>query len=502
MNLPAKLDFTLFNWEERDFVSIRKNTKALSSMAQSVGESSQRFQRVRSELLMASRQDFAALHRRIEKPIDVRALSDLLCSQNQSEQTIQLTTELVDLLTKPKAHLSTLTLTRLITAYCSRYDQFGNPDGLKALGILLQSQLEKRQRLSHTSQVSLYAKHRSILFSGNAQKVLADRARSSGSFEKTIREMGLSTQSHGRLVTLARAYYYVDGLKKLPVGEESPLLEKVTLPEIYNAPLDKEKLIGHAVLHILISRANSDSVSDFWRNAILSIAGDPRVPHSNPRYQKWWSRLKPELVQKVYGWLAGFDLKLFLDALEQYGKDEQDRVLQRMYPARKRFLEGLLKQNLVTNTRLFISRHMEHYLKKSYKPDELPAYAIVKSDQRSMIYLNVGGVHIIEGSHNRAMYGVPQIPKSSQILNPSIREFQERSLGRGLLEQFEVEFKNKYQALGDLYRDQLEVQHKPDKFYWEHIAIEYLKSQKVMVDVEALFTKTNYHMYKRIHGLR
>ena len=160
----------------------------------------------------------------------------------------------------------------------------------------------------------------------------------------------------------------------MPVGADSPLLNKVTQPEIRDAPLNGEgELIGHAVLRSLISRADANSVSDVWRNTILLIAGDPRVPPGHLNYLNWWSRLEPALTHKVRGWLAGFDLKLFLSALDQYGKDRNDKELQRMYPARKRFLEGLLEQGGVNNTRLFISRDMEHYLttafdKKNYRP--------------------------------------------------------------------------------------------------------------------------------------
>ena len=466
-------------------------------MAQSAGTGSRRFEEAQQALLAAAQRGEQALYDRLRRPIDIRALSYLLGSEGDKAQQIQLTPQLVNRLTGPRRQLSTLTLLQLISAWFRRYDLFNHLRGLQALGSLLQAQLEQRQNPGRTGTLSLYIEHRALLFSVDAASRLAKHAHAAGNFETIIEQYGLTTQADSRLVTLARARYYLARLEALPVGADSPLLNKVTQPEIRDAPLDGEgELIGHAVLRSLISRAGANSVSDAWRNTILSIAGDPRVPQSHPKYLKWWSRLEPELIHKVRGWLAGFDLKLFLDALEQYGKDRSDEDLKRMYPARKRFLEGLLKQGLVNNTRLFISRDMKRYLIQAFREEELPAYAIVNDPRysRSMIYLDVAGVHILEGSHNRAIYGVPRLPKASQILDFGTREFHERALGKGLLEQFETEFNGNG-------GDQLQVTHHPENFNWQHKVIQYLQRQGVAFDIEKLFNSQDYRRYKRIHGL-
>ena len=491
--LPT-LRFELRDWQEQDFVRLRENTEKLSEMAESAGTGSRRFEEAQQALLAAAQRGEQALYERLRRRIDIRALSYLLGSEGDEAQQIQLTPQLVSRLTGPRPQLAMPTLLRLISAWFRRYDRFNHPQGLQALGRLLQSQLEQRKNTGRTGLLPLYTEHRALLFSADAASQLATRAGAAGNFETTIEQYGLAKQSDSRLVTLARARYYLARLKALPVGADSPLLNKVTQPEIRDAPLDGEgELIGHAVLRSLISRAGANSVSDAWRNTILSIAGDPRVPQGHLNYLNWWSRLEPALTDKVRGWLAGFDLKLFLDALEQYGQDRNDEDLQRMYPARKRFLEGLLKLGLINNTRLFISRHMKHYLRRTFKEEELPAYAIV-SDSRSMIYLDVAGMHILEGSHNRAVYGVPRLPQASRILDFGILEFDERVLGRGLLEQYAAEFN------GD-DSDQLEVSHHPENFNWQHKVIQYLQRQGVTFDIEKLFTPQDYRCYKRIHGL-
>ena len=111
-----------------------------------------------------------------------------------------------------------------------------------------------------------------------------------------------------------------------------------------------------------------------------------------------------------------------------------------------------------------------------------------------MIYLNVAGVHILEGSHNRAIYGVPRLPQASQILDFGIREFHERALGMGVLEQYEKEFNGNG-------GDQLKVTHHPENFNWQNKVIQYLQGQGVALDIEKLFTSDDYRRYKRIYGL-
>ena len=492
--LPT-LRFELGDWQEQDFASLRENTETLSAMAQSAGTGSRRFEEAQQALLTAASLGEQALYDRLRRPIDIRALSYLLCRQGNDARQIQLTPQLVSRLTGPRRQISTLTLMNLISVWF-RHDRFNNPQGLRALGRLLQTQLEQRQNTRRTVMLSLFIEHRALLFSVDAASRLVKRAHASGNFETIIEQYGLTAQKDSRLVTLARACYYVACLEALSAGADSPLLNKVTQPEIRDAPLDGEgELIGHAVLRSLISRADASSVSDAWRNTILSIAGDPRVPQGHLNYLNWWSRLEPALTDKVRGWLAGFDLKLFLSALEQYGNHTKNEDLQRMYPARKLFLEGLLEQGLVNNTRLFISRNMKQYLIQAFREEELPTYAIVRDQlQRSMIYLNVAGVHILEGSHNRAIYGVPRLPQASRILDFGIREFHERALGKGLLE--------KYAAESNGHRcDQLEVRHSPKTFNWQHQVIQYLQLQGVTLDIEKLFTPQDYFRYKRIHGL-
>lgn len=496
---PVEKKIRLAEWSSSDFEAFTAANRQLSALTRGAGRSSKQFAKIRKDLLKAARAGMAQLCERIRNPIDVRAVADILDSDDH--QDIRLTPELIDKLRRPRPLLTTLTLSLLISAYCNRHDQLGRADRLAGLGGLIMEQLELRKERRGGGALHRLAECSEMAFLGDAPRRLSEEARTAGNFEHAVDACGLAPYAQGRLVTLARCRYYIDSLNAIEVGENSPLLAQASEPKVCDARYDGNFLMGHAVLSVLIRRADAHHISDAWRGAILKIAGDPRVSPSHPLYQKWWARIDPKFVEKTKGWLTGFDLKLFLKALEQYGQAEGDLDLQRMYPARKRFLEGLIKQDLVMQSRLFISRSMEHYLKGAYKPKELPVYAIVKNDQRSMIYLNVDGVHILEGSHNRAMYGVPRLPSTSKILDADTDEFDERSLGLGLVEEFLREFKGVHRKPDRTDRNVLMKSHHPDSFSWQRTAIQYLKTHGVQVNPEHLFSPEDYKLFKRFHGI-
>lgn len=115
--------------------------------------------------------------------------------------------------------------------------------------------------------------------------------------------------------------------QKIPVNEPHKLLEEVSKQVIAEGRYDADDLVGHVALRILIDRAPSKNVHDSWRDAVIAIAGDPRVPRSHARYIKWWSQLTSQQIKKVQGWLSKLDLKLFLEALEESSLLDNDEIV-------------------------------------------------------------------------------------------------------------------------------------------------------------------------------
>lgn len=99
-------------------------------------------------------------------------------------------------------------------------------------------------------------------------------------------------------------------------------------PSVSKAPFEGDRCIGHAALEILIDRTGQEP-SDVWQTFILNLAGDPRISSAATNYRQWWQPLSGEArIQKVRGWLSKEDLRLFLQAVEQYGIQSHNDELQ------------------------------------------------------------------------------------------------------------------------------------------------------------------------------
>ncbi|PTL89069.1 hypothetical protein C6W88_19765 [Halomonas litopenaei] len=158
--------------------------------------------------------------------------------------------------------------------------------------------------------------------------------------EGAFSKFGLKGVDNGRYADVCRAHYYIEKLHEIDEKEWSPVFDELLHHDVSKAPYGREgKRIGHAALEVLIDRVSE--ASEAWQDFMLSLAGDPRVSSRVKSYREWWAPLGDQRVEKVRGWFSKQDLRLFLQALEQYGEATDNAELKRMFPARRTFLEGL-----------------------------------------------------------------------------------------------------------------------------------------------------------------
>jgi hypothetical protein len=201
-----------------------------------------------------------------------------------------------------------------------------------------------------------------------------------------------------------KCHVYIKRLQSIPENKHHPILDELSKAEVFNSIYQGGVLMGHEILKILIDRAPDKGVDDAWYDLVMKIAGDPRVSASHPRYVKWWAFLEQKHVNKVMGWLSHLDLKLFLEALEDYSYSSNKPDLQRMFPARKQFLLGMLDKGIITKTRLYLSTKASAYIKRAYlnKADKKVDfnYSTIIGNEISVIHVEVGDYHMVEGSHS------------------------------------------------------------------------------------------------------
>ena len=493
MRLP-ELSFNLPVWKDSDFRLVKEAEKTVQTIARGAGKGSDRFKdacRRLLNLVMHGQADKLPIS--IRDTTDVRAATFLLGSSDEFVKNVRVSRALLDALASLRNPLSKLSLLQLIRAYFVRYDTVASNDALLDWREFIKFQLNQVNYNGNTNDLATYFKYATVLFSGSGPAAVVAFAKGRRTdFDGALKLLGLNGFSSGRFLTICRYQYYLETLKTIPVGADHEILKELVKTDVVNAPFDDNCLMGHAILEILIDRSAGSSISSCWQSVILTIAGDPRVPTSNQNYQKWWQLLGERRIGLMRGWLSRFDLALFLKVLEQSARDGNIGDMERMFESRKQFMEGLLEQGLVTQSRLFLSSHAESYLKRHFEKQELPEYAKVDSQETSMIYLNIAGkIHMIEGSHSFKLKLLDQLPAEFKLLDYSKRLYSDSEFRAKIGFAYYAEFKNR-RGLEELTHDV--------HLNWQNRAIQFLNKHGISVSAYQLLSRERYREYKSKFG--
>ena len=489
---PLKLP----EWTPIDFQHFERASDSFRQLATAAGKNNNHYQVARKKLIdhvvMQKRSDAWV---KIKKPVDIRAYLDLLMEGEDFYQMVRFTHEDLNAFVAIRNPLSRLALTQLIRVYFTYFEQ------------LVAKDIDQLERLSHFIVVQLKALHQDkassnsplqplldnaqTIFTINGPKALAAEAkRTERDLDELYKSWNISGAANARYHELCRIEYYIKTLESIPEGADDPVLYELTKPLVYESFLDHDKMIGHKVIEILIRRTSGE-VSDVWRKVILSIAGDPRIPKASASYRKWWAFIDEKLIGKVIGWLSQLDLQVFLDSLEESARVSSNVDMQRMFPARKQFLEGLLNQKLVVSSRLFLGREADAFIKAGYRPEERPAYANYNNRQASVIYLKLhNGLHFIEGSHSFKLKIIDRLPTKCRIDDWSVTQFSDSALRSEIIRQYVNEFN---------HHDYVDATHA--HLHWQHAAIAFLEKKGLLIEKSALFTAEDYENYRYRFGL-
>ncbi|HBC0002754.1 EH signature domain-containing protein [Vibrio parahaemolyticus] len=411
--------------------------------------------------------------------IHVRALA--LSLHTDAKKNVSLTRRLLNKITEIVKKPSSLVIESFYQHFLSEYDRLAD---LEATADWL---LEAKRLRGNDEQFD------ANILSANGPKWLAERAiKNSVDFDHLIADMKLERYANGRYLTVAKGIYYIEQLNTIPLGQEHPILEEVQKPSVFDSQYDSESLLGHQILRSLIGRSIGSHISESWMNVVLAIGGDPRVPSSNPRYIKWWKGLEPNLIQAVRGWLSKLDLKLFLEALEDYSYSSSNYELQRMYPSRKCFLEGMFDAGVISNTRLYLSQDAARYLKRNYNPKHLPSFSTVKDGDKSIIYVQMNGAHMVEGSHSCYLWLYKHLDSSVCVFNYDIVRPTYSQLTSGINNQM-TRLSSGAEA---------KITHSPIGYSWQRKALTVLRGLGIKLTPKDVLSNEDYIDFKQRYGVR
>ena len=447
---------------------------------------------------MATKSDFGLLPNLLKKRAAARALTQIWMEDSQLGRLLFNQTLIEYLISAQRPRLGRLALLNLITIFFQRFDELDKPkvneDDVSLFSLV--SQVIKNQlglfpnRDDGANDVlQALGQNSNWIFSIVGPKNVVTKAISSGEdLDAYLEKVGIKDIVKGRFGDICRSHYYLQTLKEIPVGSDHQVVTELQKSSVYKSPYQDDKTIGVAALEIIIDRS-TEAPGELWENFVLKLAGDPRISSTAQLFREWWIPLGEERVQKVRGWLAKADLKLFLRALEEYGIQSGNIEVQRMYPARKLFLEGLLKQGIIRNSRLMLGFKAASFVQRILEDDQLNSYVELTGELRdkSVIYLDCGDFHLIEGSHSFKLWGY--LAQPSLVTDYSITRMNHTQLTKVI----PIDYRRNNPGLR-----YIDVTHNSQ---WQSKIINFLAENGIGLELEKLFTPKQYTSYKRKHGI-
>ena len=497
IRLP-EISIELPDWSPQDFKELNKAISQLKVIKKQAGSTSDKFRQICARISrMGLTGQSNMLRNEINTSVDVRAFSYLLANEVSFAEKVKLDDPLLAKINQIRSPMGRIALLQFIRAYFYQFDLTTQGDDLKRWGQFIKKELKKFVETNIKGDIAAYVQYREMLFqTAGPTAVIGFSKQNNIDFELALKRLSLHHYKDSRYIKLCFYQYYFEKLKKIRVGEDDDILKEICKPDIFNAPYTEEKLLGHKFVEILIDRTDHHPLSSAWKRTILTIAGDPRVPQSSSHYQKWWSNLGSVRIRKMLGWLSRYDLQLFLNLLENSGNKVHKNDMKRMFPPRKAFMEGLLNQNLVQESRLILSHAAETYLKSALPDEELPEYATVKGNYSgqatSMIYLRLtNDLHMIEGSHNFTLKIMKQMPNQCHVADYNKKEFTDGDLRTQVKRQYVHTFGSDDGII--------EITHSAN-LTWQHHAIEFLQQNGIAVKASEVIPANQYRSYKLRFG--
>jgi hypothetical protein len=359
--------------------------------------------------------------------------------------------------------------------------------------IILSSRTQRH--LVHTVQ-----RHPEWLLTTDAPAAVVDHLVSTGTdLEEFLTDIGLRGTSGGTYSESIRRAFYLKRLSQADPAGDEPVLYEVRSRDVYEAPTADGGYFGQQILEVLSSPTQAPGTT--WLDTLLHIAGDPRLTHSS-QWVTWWSGIPPQVRQKISGWLSSEDLRLFLGAVEEYGHTLQTDDLQRMFPARKNFLEGLLDLGLIKETRLFMGSdardHLRLRLNKHIFSDITPLEDSADKET-SVIYVDCGNFHLVEGTHSFRLWIYNGQPAAT-LVDRSKRNFSQKRLRESIPQEFLRNYKisvpTSARELGRSRRH-VAVRHHG---LWQQKALEALEHFGIHLPADKLMDTPSYSNYRRRVG--
>ncbi|MBU1000954.1 MAG: hypothetical protein KKE73_00340 [Proteobacteria bacterium] len=478
-------DITSPEMQER-FVRLAQQ---MERIARDVPQAGSRFLRRCDELLQLARIG-EPVPNHLERLIDIRAVVHLWATSDVFRTRQPTSAAFFKVFEGIAPQASRISLLAMVSLFFEKYDLLG--DGLADFRAYLFRQIVQSKSRQIPAQIKAFVSAAKTLLGSTAPQVLCGYALQNGlPLDVVLDRSGVPKGKENRFSSVCQNYYYIDTLKRLGVGEDSPVFFEVVKPSNATMPYEDGLLLGHKVIVILLDKcmATNTALPEIWRDVILEIAGDPRVPVGSRNYRLWWNEVGVKRTQWTIQWLSQLDLGIFFEVLKEYAETSGRDDLKRMFPARERFLLGLYELGLIQGSRLFLGGQAISFLKSRIEKKALPCYATLSDSNKAVIYLNLGNVHMIEGTHSFPLLLLDRLPSDTPILSYDKSYFHIDDLNRKLLGRHELMV-----ARGEAKIGHTRLVHYPAS--WQGNALSALKKYGLDIHPSRVLDRDSYYSFR------
>lgn len=227
-----------------------------------------------------------------------------------------------------------------------------------------------------------------------------------------------------------------------------------------------------------------------WIETILCIGGDPRMSYTT-LWSTWWQPVSERALETMTRWLSDQDLTLFLRAIAEFGRKSNNEEILRMYPDREKFLRGLQASGLIRETRLYMGHRARSFMQAVLTPMQSRSVTRLEGQtDTSIIFVDCGDFHIVEGSHSFKLWIYPGRP---------VKELTDRA-------RYSVEIDEFRNILPDLYlhsgRQVAGIRHTASPGTWQYKALQVM-IRRLGADLEPyrMMTEDSYNAMRRRIGM-
>ena len=415
----------------------------LASDLKKIGEASSSearwFHRRRQEIVEAFSSGMKFKHV-IVSSRDIRVIIHLWSTDTAFFKKYPITKRHLKQLSKIKKHLTPSQIYSLIRIY---FYQFDHIDDLKYFCSYIREHLNylcSKRRLS--KNMTFYCEQKDILFEYGLKSFWENLYPSETTLKQYFQKFHIPWDHTSQFSIASKQHLYIEPVHHIKVGEQTAVFELLISHDIKHMPFKDRRSVGQTVAMLMMDKAQNKSMPDNWRQLIIKLLGDPRIPKSSDQYQKGWAGIPIMYEQQMRKWLSQMDLIVFLEILEEVGKQTGNDMIRRMFPSRKSFLESIYKTGMIVNTRLFLSNDAVEFIEKRYDDEERPLFAQINHKNKSLIHIQIGQVHLIEGTHNYSARVLDRLPSEHPIIDHQQKRFMLTELTTGLDQSYINEFKD------------------------------------------------------------